>query len=452
VPPPAPAAEQALSTASASWLLEQEARALLTRLDRVKPFALQETMVPAANLLPETQIAIERHLLRDRGALRRRVREYISWLRGAGREAEPVDMQRRFSVLKLRFNAALSQLDIFAEAIGQRSAHELGVWLSGLDVAAQDALALPERFFAAPPIVCYLHRGLGGAIRRARTRLPGGGESPVAVIRIPRERMIGYGIASSLVHEVGHQGAALLGLVASLRSALQAVRTEAPAEERLAWELWERWISEIVADFWAIAKVGIASTLGLIGVVSLPRSFVFRLSLEDPHPFPFMRVVLSCAVGDALYPHRQWRTLASVWESFYPTDGLAKHLAGTLAALQATMGRFVTLLARHRPPALRGASLADALRAPDRSPAQLLAHWERWRGAPRLMREAPPTLVFAVFGRARVSGRLTPEEEDRLLGSLITHWALRSTLEVAGLCAVRSGFTPQPRAFAPAAS
>ena len=36
------------------------------------------------------------------------------------------------------------------------------VAVSGLDVAAQDALTLPERFFKAPPIVCYLHRGLGG--------------------------------------------------------------------------------------------------------------------------------------------------------------------------------------------------------------------------------------------------------------------------------------------------
>ena len=37
--------------------------------------------------------------------------------------------------------------------------------------------------------------------------------NPVAIIRVPRERMVGHGIASSLVHEVGHQGAALLGLV-----------------------------------------------------------------------------------------------------------------------------------------------------------------------------------------------------------------------------------------------
>ena len=36
----------------AVWTLTQEARALLTRLSRVKPFALLEPMVPAAALLP----------------------------------------------------------------------------------------------------------------------------------------------------------------------------------------------------------------------------------------------------------------------------------------------------------------------------------------------------------------------------------------------------------------
>jgi hypothetical protein len=438
----APAAGQMGSLSRAAWLLEQETRALLTRLDRVKPFALQETMVPAAGLMPVSQTAIERHLLRDRRALRNRVLEYITWLRGPGRLATPVEMQRRFSVLKLRFNADLSQLDVFAEAINQRSEHEVGVWLSGLDVAAQDALALPERFFESPPIICYLHRGLGGAIRRARTRLPGGGESPVAVIRIPRERMIGHGIASSLVHEVGHQAAALLGLVESLRPMLQEVQRRAPAPERLAWQLWERWISEIVADFWAIAKVGITSTLGLIGIVSLPRPFVFRVDIEDPHPFPFIRVKLSCAIGAALYPHPQWRELSAVWDLFYPSAGLDAPRGHLLGSLLTTMSRFIGLLLQHRPRSLRGWSLAEAVRVPDRSPERLLSYWQRWRAAPQLLRQAPPTLVFAVFGRARVSGRLSPEGESRLLGRLITDWALRSTLEVADLCAAQ-GALPQ---------
>src|SRR5215468_2836836 len=316
----------------ASWLLEQEARALLRRLDRVKPFALQETMLPAAALMPVSQVAIERHLIQGRRELRRQILAYIQWLRGPGSSVSPVLMQRRFSVLRLRFNAALSQLDLFAEAISQRSEHETGVWLSGLDVAAQDALTLPGRFFEAPPIVCYLHRGLGGAIRRARTRLPGGGENPVAVIRIPRERMIGYGIASSLVHEVGHQAAALLGLVESLRPVLQQRRRASRGPAARAWLLWERWISEIVADFWSVARVGISSTFGLIGVVSLPRAFVFRLNADDPHPFAWIRVKLSCAFGDALYPNTQWRQLAAVWESMYPARGLRPEMTNAVMA------------------------------------------------------------------------------------------------------------------------
>lgn len=36
----------------ASWMLAQEARALLTRLARVKSFALHEPMLPAAAILP----------------------------------------------------------------------------------------------------------------------------------------------------------------------------------------------------------------------------------------------------------------------------------------------------------------------------------------------------------------------------------------------------------------
>ena len=47
----------------ALWSLSQEARALLTRLARVRSFALVEPMLPAANLLPATQDAIERQLV-----------------------------------------------------------------------------------------------------------------------------------------------------------------------------------------------------------------------------------------------------------------------------------------------------------------------------------------------------------------------------------------------------
>ena len=298
----------------AHWMLEQEARALLTRLARVKPFVLSAPMVLSASLLPAAQIAIERFLAKGRRELKGRVQGFLSWLNGEGRQTSAEDIQRRFVFLKLRFNAVLSQLELFHQVIGQRSESEQGVWLSGLDAVAADALALPE-YYEAPPVICYLDRGIGGAIRRARTRMPGGGENPVAVIRIPRERMIGSGIASSLIHETGHQAAALLELVPSLEQVLRA--KQQAARDSSAWRLWERWISEIVSDFWSVARVGVVSTHGLIGVVSLPRPFVFRINVDDPHPTPWIRIKLSCAIGDGLYPHPQWQRVAQLWESYY---------------------------------------------------------------------------------------------------------------------------------------
>jgi len=422
----------------AHWMLEQEARALLGRLARVKPFVLSEPMVLAASLLPAAQIAIEHFLAKERRELKERVRDFLSWLHGEGGQASPEDIQHRFVFLRLRFNAVLSQLDLFNQVITQRSESEQGVWLSGLDVVSADALALPG-YYEPPPVICYLDRGVGAAIRRARTRLPGGGENPVAVIRVPRERMIGSGIASSLIHEVGHQGAALLGLVPSLQPVLQAKRRD--AREPLVWRLWERWISEIVSDFWSVARVGVVSTLGLMGVVSLPRPFVFRLNFDDPHPTPWIRVKLSCAIGDGLYPHPQWQRVARLWESYYPTAGLDDERRGLLARLQESLPEFVSVLINHRPKALRGRSLMEAMDIEKRTPGRLAALFGAWRKAPRQMYRAPPSLVFAVLGQARADGSMSPEDESDLLAKLLTYWAMRSTLDTSAYCAA----IPRPR-------
>jgi hypothetical protein len=416
------------TSSMARSLLDQEARGLLTRLARVKPFALQETMLPAAALSPAALIAIERFLVGGRYELRKQVRAYLHWLKTDGRDASPAEMQKRFTIVRLRFNDVLSQFDLFSEVITQRSESETGVWLSGLDVFAADAITVPHTHLESPQVICYLARGPGAAVRRARTRLPGGGDNPVAIVRVPRERMVGHGIASSLVHEVGHQVAALLDLVPSLRSALHA-------QGGRPWRFWERWISEIVADLWSIGKLGIGSTLGLMGVVSMPAWFVFRIATDDPHPTPWLRVRLSCAIGDALYPHPQWRELSQLWAVLYPPSGLDAARQKQLAELDRTIPALVELLLAHKPPALRGASLTDVLPLSERQPAHLAACFRAWRGRHERFREAPPTLAFAVLGQARALGLLDPEEESRTVGNLLTYWALRSTLDVAEICA-----------------
>jgi hypothetical protein len=424
-------------------MLAQEARALQTRLARVRPFALLEPMVPAAALLPRAQSAIEEYLVHGRRDLRNQVRRFLEWLRGPARvRATNAEAQRRFSILRLKFNAVLTQFDLFNDVITQRSEHDTGVWLSGLDVASADALTLRGRYYSVPPVICYLDRGAGAAIRRARTRLPGGGSNPVAVIRVPRERMVGSAIASSLFHEVGHQATALLELVESLRPVLQGLQRGRRDDARV-WHYFERCLSEILADFFSVARVGVTATMGLIGVVSLPRAFVFRINLDDPHPAPWIRVELSCAMGEGLYPHPQWRRLAGLWESFYPVADLDAARRGFIDQVVGTMPAFVALLLNHRPASLRGRSLAEALDVGERRPARLSALFRAWSRRPAQLYEARASLAFAVIGQARTDGFLTPEDESLLLARLLTHWALRSTLDTAFVCATTPGRRPR---------
>jgi hypothetical protein len=423
--------------AFAAWMLEQEARAMQTRLAGVRPFALQESMLPAANLLPSSQIAIEKFLSVGRTELRRLLDEFLRWLRSAETaHGGAEEAQRRFTLLRLRFNSVLTQFDLFDNVITQRSENHTGVWLSGLDVASADALRLREKFFEPPAIICYLDRGTGAAIRRARTRLPGGGANPVAIIKVPRERMIGSGIASSLFHEVGHQASALLGLVESLRPAVRAMSRDNP-QDAPAWRLWERWISEIVADFWSVARVGIAATMGLMAVVSLPRPFVFRLDARDPHPMPWFRVKLSAALGHALYPQPAWEQLVNLWESYYPPRNLDPEQHDTLAMLERTMPALVMLMVRQHPEALRGKSLTEVLDLEELRPVRLRSYLQHWRSEPEDMYRARPIVVFATIGQGRADGKITPEEENTVLGKLLTHWALTSTLEAAAGCATQ---------------
>jgi len=403
--------------------IEQEAQALLVRVERMRTLLTQENMVPAAAPARAAAQAIESHVETGRRQLRRQLQLFQRDLRQAPAwRAAPVALaQRRFVLLRMRCAAFIAQYDLFCDALSQRSERDTGLWLAGLEAAADDAMrtAAPQPL---PPVLCYLDRGLGAAIRRAHTRLPGGSANPVALIRMPRERMVGSGIAASLAHEAGHQVAAQLGLLPALRDALrQQGAGQAPAVAAV-WRAWERWLGEIVADLWALARIGIGATLGLMAVLSLPRAFVFRIGLDDPHPPPALRVALGCVLGHALHPHPQWQAWAATWDELYPAPAGAA--AAELACLRASLPALAGVLLAQRPAALGGACLGDAWRDPLRAPVRLRRLWpERGAGAPAL-HALSPCLALAVAGQARADGRLAPAAEAALVDELLQHWAL----------------------------
>jgi hypothetical protein len=398
-------------------------------------------MVPAAAPSPDAQVAIERFLFQGRKQLRQALLSFMERLDRASQSVRSAELaHRHFTALKLRFNAVLYHFDMFAEAVVQRSQARSGVWLAGLDYAARDAMRLPGSE-PLPPVVCFLARDPGGAIRRVKSRLPGGEECPITLIRIPRERMVGSGIASSLVHEVGHQVAELVQVLDALRASVLQWAKRRPARVRGCWSAFAAWISEIFSDVWGVSRVGVTSTLGLIGLVSLPRALVFRANHADPHPTPWLRVLISCAFGHALYPDPQWRALESAWERFYPLRGLPAARRSELRRFRSEIPRLVSAVLRHVPTRL-GKPLDAVLRFRDRNPAQLRRHFLRYRRSPDTLRSHDPSAAFALLGQARADGRLSAEAESKALGDLLEHWALRGALRRARLCTDALGDEP----------
>jgi len=180
--------------------------------------------------------------------------------------------------------------------------------------------------------------------------------------------------------------------------------------------------------------VGITSTVGLIGVVSLPRAFVFRTNIEDPHPTPWIRVQLSAAIGHALYPDPQWARLAALWESYYPLERLDGERRRMILALQRAMPPFIERLIAHRPAGLAFRTLGSVLASSARRPARLRMLYQQWRRSPALVQEAAPSLVFAVIGQARSDGVMTPEYESEVLDKALRFWALQTSMDTAAAC------------------
>lgn len=403
--------------------LLNESQSLLSRLRQVKPFSMTMPMVKGASVSEKALKAVIDLLEIGKNGLYNSVNNYIRIIKSAKkRNEDPKPFQVKFTLIKLRFNSILDQLDIFADVLSQRAEHEVGIWLSGLDVLAEDGLSIGKDHFQDPPaLMVYLDRGHGAAIRRARTRLPGGDENPVAVIQIPRERMVGSGIASSLIHEVGHQAAALLDLVTSLRAELK--NRQLQEKNKDAWIHFERWISEIISDVWAMGHLGIAATLGLMNVVTLPKYFQFRLDLEDPHPAPYVRVQVSCSFGKKMFPHPQWERAWELWRTFYPSDDLPEDKRMLLQEIDEEMDDFVNLVLNHTNKILKGKRLGELFPVDERQPHVLQQLYQQWKNFPRLIERAPPTLVFAIMGQAKSDMNIDAGDESRILSQQLRNWA-----------------------------
>ncbi len=233
------------------------------------------------------------------------------------------DLERvRSHVVAFRGRYARTEtlVDFYGDAINTRTNPNVAALLRACDVMAERSLAqvLDPLGKTFPPVLTYVDKGLGASILKAGLRLWDGGTlSSVAAVKIVFHNLFR---PTALIHEAGHQAAHITGWNEELAEAL-----ERGLASRDVAEVWGSWASEIAADTFAFAHTGYAAVVGLCDVLSGDEATVFQDRPGDPHPIPYVRVLLGTEMCTRFFGAGPWDDLASAWTRSYPLENAARY-------------------------------------------------------------------------------------------------------------------------------
>jgi hypothetical protein len=225
-------------------------------------------------------------------------------------------VRQRLLAFRQRYVAVETTLDFYGDAVNTRTNPKIAAVLRALDLIAflSMEVILKPLGKQTPPVLTYIDKGLGASILRAGVRLWDSGTiSPVAAIKITRHNLYR---PTSLIHETGHQVAYMLGwndeYAALLRRELAPL---APAE---VVEGWTETVSEVVADIFAFVHCGYGAVAALHDVVAAEEASVLRYLPGDPHPIPYIRVLLNVEFCRRMFGAGPWDDLATAWQYAHP--------------------------------------------------------------------------------------------------------------------------------------
>jgi hypothetical protein len=347
-------------------------------------------------------------------------------LAAAASPADMMTLRSQLLVFRDRYGRVETTLMFFADAINTRTNPKISGYLKACDILAYRsmALVLDQLGKPVPSALTYLQKGMGAAVLRANLRLwDGTGVNPVAAIAITHQNLLRN---TALIHEAGHQAAAVVGWNEELASMLATGLTGAPTG--VAQE-WAGWASEIGADGFAFVHTGYASVAALHDVLAGDDAMVLRHTPGDPHPISYIRVLLGMEMCRQFYGGGPWEDLAAAWTELY---SLQRAQGATRTLLQASLPllpRIVQITLREPMRAFGGRALA-ALVSPERvKPEALLAmeqqlgqalytsmHWV-WTEALRLL--ALTGLRMATTPEQEVATFARPEEWLLRLGGAL---------------------------------
>ena len=311
----------------------------LARLDRrsvgIRPQDVPYAPSPAHFAAANARLAeIDRHVRAQldtlTGELLRPGVGYDELLRKAALVEREVDRARR--AYGLFFDVFIQRGTTFAPA------------LAACDTIAADCFQVVRR--AAPGLirgpvlkpVTYLEHSFSPATFRRGVMLRRllGERNPFPLVRVPYERIESPWGMGVVLHEIGHNLQADLGV---WQETQQAVQRRVWQVSRNAWltRIWTRWHKEIFADLIAILLGGPASARAMKDFLAYPASRVLTFRPLSVHPTPYVRMFIQAEmlrrmglVHDARRIQRIWGTL---YASHIPRGRVPPNLIATASRI-----------------------------------------------------------------------------------------------------------------------
>ncbi|MDX1501515.1 MAG: hypothetical protein R3325_04065 [Thermoanaerobaculia bacterium] len=361
----------------------------IARLERLEDRAPAEAWDSLEGYLG---VALRRHLTGVVATLAAEAARLRGALAAAHTAGQLEQVRRRLLALRRRYFRTETTLDFYGDSVNTRVSPEIRARLSALDAVARASMTpvLGPAGIEPPPVLTYIDRGLGASILKAGMRLwDGDSVSPAAAIKIVFHNLRR---PTALIHEAGHQVAHLTGWNDELAGVLEGEL----APPREVAEAWAGWASEIAADAFAFAHTGYPSVAALHDVLAGEARMVFRNPPGDPHPIPYLRVLLGAEMCRAFHgPEGRWTPLAEAWRSVYPLSEADPETRRLIQESLPLLPRVAAVTLRRPMRSFGGRALASLVDPRRASPAALA----------ELSRRAGPALLTSPYWAHREGPR-----------------------------------------------
>lgn len=304
--------------------LDSKIRALMARARRLSRFDHQSVGIRPQDVpyTPSpTHFAAANARLQE---IDRHVRGLLRALAGAMRRpALNVDaILAQSALVEREVDRARRAFGLFFEVFSQRGTR-FAPALAACDLIAADCFRIVRH--TAPGLlrgpvlkpVTYLEHSFSPATfrRGVLMRRLLGERNPFPLVRVPFERVESPWGMGVVLHEIGHNLQADLGI---WQETQQAVQRRVLQETRHPWlaRIWARWHKEIFADLIALLLGGPASARAMKDFLAYPASRILSFRALSVHPTPYLRVFIQAEMlrrmgfaAEAQRIRRVWRTL-----------------------------------------------------------------------------------------------------------------------------------------------